>query len=112
MARILIVDDHLNLVKSLYLGLKREGFEVETANSAPLALDLVRKMEFDWVLTDLDMPSMDGKELVIKLREIKPDIRVVVMSSQTVPESLSTFPVLKKPFLFEELLMILGICEL
>lgn len=111
MSRILIVDDHPNVLKSLYLGLKKEGFEVETTQTGAVAIDMVRKMEFDWVITDLDMPQMGGEELVGKIREIRPAIKVIVISSRTVPKSLSDFPVLKKPFLFEELLMILGLAH-
>jgi len=108
MARILVVDDHPNLVKSLYLGLRREGFEVETALNGVAAFELAKRMAFDWIVTDLDMPQICGEVLVDRIREFQPDIKVIMTSfyKMTVVKRPSLF--LQKPFLFDELLTLLG----
>ncbi|PKN85816.1 MAG: DNA-binding response regulator, partial [Deltaproteobacteria bacterium HGW-Deltaproteobacteria-1] len=61
MAKILVVDDqdYRYVVEEV---LKREGYDVTTADNPQKAINLFRKTKFDLVITDLKMPKMDGIE--------------------------------------------------
>jgi len=66
--RILLVDDQAHVLRVIKLSLDRNGFEVDTALSAEIALDMLQQGAFesnpyDVVITDMDMPVMDGREL-------------------------------------------------
>jgi two-component system chemotaxis response regulator CheY len=70
MARILSIDDSLtirNMVKSM---LESEGFEVVSANDGVDAMEIAREQTFDLVLSDINMPNMNGISLVSKLRRL------------------------------------------
>jgi len=84
MARILSVDDSLtirNLVKSM---LESEGFEVVSANDGVDAMEIARKQTFDLVLSDINMPNMNGISLVSKLRRLDAyaDIPIIMLTTE------------------------------
>ena len=62
--RILIVDDEPNLLSSLKRALRKEPYEVLTAQSATEALDLLKENAVDVVVSDQDMPGMKGTEFL------------------------------------------------
>jgi DNA-binding NtrC family response regulator len=68
-ARILIVDDELDLLTVFSRMLASEAHDVEIAASAEAALELLDRSSFDLVLTDLSMPRMDGFELLTRMRQ-------------------------------------------
>jgi DNA-binding NtrC family response regulator len=68
-ARILIIDDEPEILAAFARMLTTETYEVETSNSAEEALELLDKMSFDLVLTDLSMPRVDGFELLTRMRQ-------------------------------------------
>jgi two-component system response regulator HydG len=80
-ARILVVDDDLQLCELLAVDLPRHGIACETARSAPSALERLEHDDFDVVLTDLNMPGFDGVALCARLSLLRPDIPVVVMTA-------------------------------
>jgi len=67
-ARILVVDDEINMVELLAVSLKFQGFEVHTASSGTAALDLARQIRPDAVILDVMMPGMDGLGVLRRLR--------------------------------------------
>jgi len=67
-ARVLIVDDEVNIVELLSVSLKFQGFEVHTAANGPSALDLAREIKPDAVILDVMMPGMDGFGVLRRLR--------------------------------------------
>jgi two-component system chemotaxis response regulator CheY len=71
MARILAVDDSAAMRQMVGATLKGAGYEVITANDGQEALDWARKETVDLVLTDVNMPRMDGIELVRALRALE-----------------------------------------
>ncbi|MCK4723532.1 MAG: response regulator [Dehalococcoidia bacterium] len=79
--RILIVDDDHRMAKTLVDILTVKGYEVEAAYSGPEALVKVKKGYFDFVLTDIKMPEMNGVELYRAIKEMKPDLPVVMMTA-------------------------------
>lgn len=68
MASVLCIDDHEEVVQLLKLSLELEGHEVETALSAEEGLKRLGKKPIDIVITDLEMPGMNGWDLCKKLR--------------------------------------------
>ena len=79
---ILIVDDEASLREMLEIMLKREGYEVSTANDGAAALKTMTKREFDAVITDVAMPGMSGIELLTKARQQNHDAAVIVITAQ------------------------------
>jgi two-component system chemotaxis response regulator CheY len=68
MTRILAVDDSPSMRDMVRITLTGAGFEVAQAADGRQALDLARSSEFDLVLSDVNMPIMDGIELIRALR--------------------------------------------
>src|SRR5687767_11265612 len=77
--RILVVDDEEKLRRVIELHLASAGFDVEKAGSAEDALKWVDRA--DLVLTDLRLPSMDGLELLHRIRQQNPQATVIVMTA-------------------------------
>ncbi|MDZ7379669.1 MAG: sigma-54 dependent transcriptional regulator [candidate division KSB1 bacterium] len=80
-AQILVVDDEVGMVTLLRNYLVREGYDVTTAPSAEVALQLLDTHEIDVVLTDLRMPGMGGMELVRELHAARPETQVILMTA-------------------------------
>lgn len=79
--RILIVDDEPNMLHMLGTILRQDGFETQTASTAREALDLAGREQFDFVLSDVRMPGMDGIQLLEHLREAHIEVIVILMSA-------------------------------
>src|SRR5687767_843906 len=80
--RVLVVDDEAAALTSLSELLVEQGYSVETAADGSKALARLDELDPDVVLTDLDMPGMDGLELLRRLRsEGRQEPSVVVMSA-------------------------------
>jgi two-component system NtrC family response regulator len=81
METILIVDDekHYRLVLSEVL--QEEGYESFTAASGMEALDILKSQIIDLVLTDVKMPGMSGIDLLENIKEIDPDLPVIIMTA-------------------------------
>ena len=80
MARILLVDDEEPIRVSLSTYLQRIGHDVTVAGNGIEALRTLSKQPFDLVVTDVNMPDMDGIEVILKLREAASEIPLIVMS--------------------------------
>jgi len=81
METILVVDDEKNYPLILGAVLEEEGFEVLTANSGREALEIQKTSAVDLILTDMKMPSMDGIELLEKIKVRDPDMPVIMMTA-------------------------------
>ena len=79
--RILVVDDELSIRISLGDLLKRDGYQVEVAESAESALEMLKTQSFDLLIVDVKMPGMDGLEMLKLVKEDDPDATVVVMTA-------------------------------
>ncbi|MBF0265931.1 MAG: response regulator [Gammaproteobacteria bacterium] len=71
MAKILVVDDSRVMLEMVKASLLTEGHDVETAEDGVEALNIARTEEFDLVLSDINMPNMNGIGLVSRLRKIE-----------------------------------------
>ncbi len=80
-ARILFVDDELPLRDVVKRLLARRGVEVMTVGDAVSAVEILRDETFDLVLTDFQMPDMDGLELLAHIREHYPDLPAIMMTA-------------------------------
>ena len=113
METILIVDDEKNYLVVLSSFLSEEGYEPITADNAQQALDIVENTDLDLVLTDMKMPSMDGIELLKRIKENSPDLPVVMMTAYGTVEKaveamqLGAFNFVLKPFQNETLKQII-----
>jgi two-component system response regulator RegA len=79
-AKILIMDDDLLALESLESYLKQAGYAVVTASSAREAVDQARATSCDAALLDMKMPEMDGFQVAAILRQMRPDLRVVIFT--------------------------------
>ena len=81
--RILVVDDEQDYCDVLKMILEGRGYTVETCNDGREALEHLEKNSFDIVVSDLNMPVMDGYEVLARLRsnDTTKDIKVVMVSA-------------------------------
>lgn len=79
--KILIVDDEKIVRESLFHWFEDEGYSVETAESAEIALKNFDKGKFDLILLDMRMPGMNGIELLEKIKEIDKDCIVILITA-------------------------------
>jgi DNA-binding NtrC family response regulator len=85
--KILIVDDEFNSRSLLAQLLEDEGFAVTTAEDGRSALHVLENEPCGIVLTDIRMPLMDGIELFHKVKELYPDIPVILFTAYGTIES-------------------------
>jgi DNA-binding response OmpR family regulator len=106
---ILIVDDEKNIRLTLSQALETLGAEIDTAANGEEALAKLKGREFGLILLDIRMPGMDGMEVLRLVREIRPDIRIIMITAYGTIESaiealkLGAVDFLQKPFDPEEI---------
>jgi two-component system NtrC family response regulator len=111
MNSILIVDDEPNYLVILSELLRDEGFEIFTAPSGAEGLSLVREVDLDMVITDMQMPGMDGLQLLQAIKKINSDLPVVMITAFAEVDKAVTamqagaFNYLAKPFSNDELIV-------
>lgn len=77
---ILVVDDEQIARANMEYVLKKEGYQVATAANGLEALDVMKKREFDLILTDLKMEKMDGIQLLESAKQIAPQTEIVMVT--------------------------------
>jgi DNA-binding response OmpR family regulator len=106
---ILIVDDEKNIRLTLSQALEVLEVETDTAANGEEALVKLKEREFGLILLDLKMPGMDGMEVLRRVREIRPDIRIIIITAYGTVESaveamkLGAVDFIQKPFSPEEI---------
>jgi DNA-binding NtrC family response regulator len=107
--RIMIVDDEKIVRESLYHWFMDEGYKVDTAENAEVALKKFDKDRFDLILLDMKMPGMSGLDLLPKLKQIDDDCFVILITAYaSVPSAIQAlkegaFDYITKPVDPEEL---------
>ncbi|MCA1959824.1 MAG: sigma-54 dependent transcriptional regulator [Desulfomonile sp.] len=113
LTRILIVDDEPNMLHMLSTILQQDGFEPVCARTAAEALTLVAQQEFDFILSDVRMPGMDGIQLLERLKESGVDVIVILMSAygnvELALEAIrkGAYDYISKPFKTDEVVLTL-----
>ncbi len=108
MKTVLIVDDEKSFLLSLDAGLRQYGqsFGIVTAADGKAAVDVLQRTPVDLVVTDLNMPVMDGFELLAFLAKHHPRLPVIVMTAYATPaikSSLGPLRIEEKPIDFKKL---------
>lgn len=108
--RILIVEDESKTADYIYKGLCENGFIVDVARDGEDGLFLVTQHHYDLIILDIMLPKMDGFTIIVKLRRLNPDVRVIFLTARGDVEDrvkgleLGADDYLAKPFAFTELL--------
>ena len=106
---VLIVDDEKNIRLTLSQALEFLKLETDTAADGEEALAKLKEKGFGLMLLDLKMPGMDGMEVLRRVREIRPDIRIIIITAHGTVESaveamkLGAVDFIQKPFSPEEI---------
>lgn len=77
---ILLVDDDPFILTGVGQNLESEGYQVTTAESGEIALDLLNKSVFDLVISDLVMDKIDGIQVLKKAKKINPETMVIILT--------------------------------
>jgi DNA-binding NtrC family response regulator len=80
--RVLLVDDEVNFLEALAERMRMRGLEVTCARSGREALTAVEGATFDAVVLDLAMPGLDGLETLRRLRQMQPELQVMILSGR------------------------------
>ncbi len=86
---VLWVDDEAELLEPHRMFLRDKGFQVETASNADDAAEMVRRRTFDLVLLDEQMPGKRGLDAFRELREIDPNVAIVMVTKSEEDETLN-----------------------
>jgi CheY-like chemotaxis protein len=103
---VLVVEDDESLAQVIALALRAEGFEAETAHDGIDGFTAYSNHPTDWVVTDIQMPELDGIGMMQCIRAINPHVRAIYMSAAVdeyrIPLERETkefdVRVLRKPF--------------
>jgi DNA-binding response OmpR family regulator len=113
MPGVLIVEDDKELREMLKVSLLRRNFTVLEAENGKAAISHFKPLITDLVVTDLIMPEEDGLKVVIKLRELKPSIKIIAISGGgkvgpgsylNLAKALGADAIYSKPFSINELI--------
>ncbi len=107
---ILVVDDSATVRKFVSVSLSMQGFRVVTAEDGMDALEKLPREHVDLIITDLNMPNMDGMELARTLRgnPVYHEVPIIILTSlqdkalKSESESLGINSYLNKPFSLEK----------
>jgi DNA-binding NtrC family response regulator len=112
--KALVIDDDVSTLEFMKFRLKDEGFEVMTAERGQKGLDFVRETEFDIILTDLNLPDLNGIEMVKQCKQISPDTEIIMitgfgsMEKAIEATKAGAFHYVEKPVNFDELNLLIG----
>ena len=111
---VLVADDDRSIRTVLTQALGRSGYQVRSCSNAATLWRWVEDGEGDLVITDVVMPDENGLDLIPRIRRVRPELRVVVMSAQSTlmtavkAAQRGAFEYLPKPFDLKELLAVVG----
>ncbi|WP_459500674.1 response regulator transcription factor [Bacillus sp. C1] len=107
--KLLLVEDEVILSNIISKGLKKSGYAVDTVFDGKEALELVEINVYDLIILDLNLPSMDGMEVLRRIRSKCADIKILILSARSdVHDKITGLDsgandYLVKPFDFQEL---------
>lgn len=77
---ILWADDEIDLLKPHIMFLTQKGYELTTVSNGVDALDACEKNDFDLIILDENMPGLSGLETLVRIKETRPDIPVIMIT--------------------------------
>jgi len=110
--KILIVEDEKSMREVLAILLEGEGYDVTVAAGGIDAVGLLNRDIYDMVITDINMPKVNGFEILKKVREISPDTLVIMITAFGTTESaieamrLGAYDYIHKPFKIDEIRLV------
>jgi two-component system response regulator PilR (NtrC family) len=113
MNKILIVDDEQSMRDFLSIMLKKEGYEVASAENGKDGLKAVQTDIFDLVITDVKMPGMDGIGVLRAVKDVSPETIVVMITAYATAETaveamkLGAYDYITKPFKVDEIKLVI-----
>lgn len=79
-ARILVMEDDLNIAKGLEMILTGDNYSVRVANNGQSALDAFKEEDFDLLIADIRLPDMNGMDVIKQVRRHTPETKIVVIT--------------------------------
>lgn len=107
--KLLLVDDEYEFVKALAERLEIRGFQTRFALNGENALGMIREEAPDVVILDLNMPGMDGIEVLRRIKRDSPQVQVIILTAHGSRKDrglglqLGAFELLQKPVQIEDL---------
>lgn len=111
--KALVIDDDKTVLELMKFQLEAEGFNVTTADRGTKGLGFVEEDEFDIILTDLNLPDVNGIEMVRRCKEFSPNTEIIMVTGfGSVEKAIEAtkagaFYYVEKPVEFEELLILI-----
>lgn len=111
--RILIIDDDLDMCLLLSKFLGKKGFDVDTAHSAAKGVAKITEENFDIVLCDFRLGDKDGKDVLVKIKELKPETIVIIITGYSDIKiavdviKLGAFDYITKPLVPDEVINVI-----
>jgi len=112
--KVLIVDDEPGMRSLLSRVMEKEGYQSRAAADGAQALELVQAGEWDLVVADIDMPVMDGIEMLKRVHEVQPRLPVIMITAYATVESaveamkFGAVDYITKPFAMDELKIVVA----
>lgn len=111
--RALVIDDDVSTLELMKFQLEAEDFFVITSETGLQGLDFIKELEFDIILTDLNLPDINGIEMVKKTKEISPNTETIMITGDGSIEKAveaakaGAFHYVEKPIDFDELILLI-----
>jgi DNA-binding NtrC family response regulator len=111
--KVLVIDDDPTMLDLARFHLQKQGYEVVTVETGEAGINQAEKQKFEIILTDLNLPDMDGIEVVRRFKDLLPDSEILVITGySSVTKAVEAtkagaFYFLEKPVEFEELLLLM-----
>lgn len=112
-SKILIVDDEVSMREFLEIMLSKEGYKVSSSGSGKEALKMLNDTIYDLIVSDVQMPGMNGIELLRNVKEVCPDTTVIMITAYASTESgveamkAGAYDYITKPFKVDEIKLII-----
>jgi len=85
--KVLLIDDEAEFLENLSERMRVRGMEVSTAQTSDNAVSAVEEGEYDAIVLDLQMPGMNGIEMLKVIKARKPDMQVILLTGQATLEA-------------------------
>lgn len=113
MNKILVIEDDVHMQQMLTTLIERAGFDADIVYDGLDGLKMFAENEYDLVVTDMNMPDIDGLEVITEIQKVRPDIPIITISGGDPMQGkdmtklhqsrkMNVFAIFKKPFSHDE----------